>query len=151
MAISPKVGRSWILGLHQCSYERRWNNEEERLFVEIGHRLADALSVLLAYRDVRESERKLAPARRVARLGYWERDVETFAVNYSEEIYRILGLYPELHTLEPARLTERLHPEDRHIMLRATSRRLPGVPGMTSTTTCGSRIVLCTTCTARPT
>jgi GAF domain-containing protein len=56
MGINPKVGRPWILGLHQCSRVRAWNAEEERLFVEIGHRLADALSVLLAYQDVRERE-----------------------------------------------------------------------------------------------
>ena len=77
VAVNPKVGHPWILGLHQCSYVRTWNAEEERLFVEIGHRLADALSALLAYRDLRESEQKLAQAQRVARLGYWERDVET--------------------------------------------------------------------------
>lgn len=126
MAIKPKVGRPWILGLHQCSHARRWNGEEERLFVEIGHRLADALSVLLAYRDIRESEQKLAQAQRVARLGYWERDVESFAVNYSDETYRIFGLSPELHTLEPARLAERLHPEDRHIMLEAYEQAIAG-------------------------
>ena len=40
--------------------------EEERLFVEIGHRLADALTSLLAYRDARESAHKLAQAGRVA-------------------------------------------------------------------------------------
>ena len=126
MAISPQVGRPWILGLHQCSGARRWNAEEERLFVEIGHRLADALSLLLAYRDVRESEQKLAQVQRVARLGYWERDVETFEVNYSEETYRIFGLSPEVHTLEPAGLAERLHPEDRHIMLEAYERAVAG-------------------------
>ena len=126
MAISPKVGPPWILGLHQCSHGRRWSKEEERLFVEIGHRLADALSVLLAHRDVRESERKLSQAQRVARLGYWERGVDTFEVNYSAETYRIFGLSPDLHTLEPARLAERLHPEDRHIMLDAYEQAVAG-------------------------
>jgi PAS domain S-box-containing protein len=128
VAINPKVGHPWIMGLHQCSYVRTWNAEEERLFVEIGHRLADALSVLLAYRDVRESEQKLAQAQRVARLGYWERDVETFKVHYSEETYRIFGLTPDLHTLEPARLAERLHPEDRHTMLEAYEQAIAGGP-----------------------
>ena len=128
VAINPKVGHPWILGLHQCSSARTWNAEEERLFVEIGHRLADALSALLAYRDVRQSQQKLAQAQRVARLGYWERDVETFEVNYSEQTYRIFGLSPDLHTLEPARLAERLHPEDRHIMLEAYEQAIAGGP-----------------------
>ena len=128
VAINPKVGHPWILGLHQCSCVRTWSSEEERLFVEIGHRLADALSALLAYRDLRESEQKLAQAQRVARLGYWERDVETFEVNYSEQTYRIFGLSPDLHTLEPARLAERMHPEDRHIMLEAYEQAIAGGP-----------------------
>src|ERR1700750_1587946 len=59
MAIYPRADAPWIFGLHQCSYARTWNAEEERLFGEIGHRLADALRTLLAYRDVRESEQKL--------------------------------------------------------------------------------------------
>jgi hypothetical protein len=66
MGIYPKVGTPWIFVLHQCSYARTWDSEEERLFVQIGHRLADALTGLIAYQDVRESAQKLAQAGRVA-------------------------------------------------------------------------------------
>jgi PAS domain S-box-containing protein len=128
VAIYPKGGQPWILGLHQCSHPRTWVEEEKRLFVEIGHRLADALAVLLAYRDVRQSEQKLAQAQRVARLGYWERDVETFEVSYSEETYRIFGLARDLRTLETVQLAERLHPDDRHIMVEAYERAIAGGP-----------------------
>ena len=40
MAIHPKVGKAWEFGIHQCSYARVWTAEEERLFHEIGRRLA---------------------------------------------------------------------------------------------------------------
>jgi PAS domain S-box-containing protein len=128
MGIHPKVGTPWIFVLHQCSYARTWNSEEERLFVQIGHLLADALTSLIAYQDVRESARKLAQAGRVARLGYWERDVSTFEVSYSEGTYEIFGLTPGLHTLAPATLAERLHPEDRQVMLEAYERAIAGGP-----------------------
>ncbi|MDA0162622.1 GAF domain-containing protein [Solirubrobacter ginsenosidimutans] len=128
MAIYPKVGASWIFGMHQCSHARTWTAEEERLFVEIGHRLADALTSLIAYRDVRESARKLAQAGHVARLGYWERDVATFEVNYSQGTYEIFGLSPGAHTLAPAQLAERLHPDDRKIMVEAYERAVAGGP-----------------------
>jgi PAS domain S-box-containing protein len=128
MAIRPKVGRPWIFGMHQCSYARTWSSEEERLFVEIGHRLADALTSLIAYQDVRESARKLAQAGRVARLGYWERDVSTSEVSYSDGSYEILGLKPGLQALAPAELAERLHPEDRHLMLDAYEQAIAGGP-----------------------
>jgi PAS domain S-box-containing protein len=128
MAIYPKVGTAWMFGMHQCSHARRWSAEEERLFVEIGHRLADALTSLIAYRDVRESARKLAQAGRVARLGYWERDVSTFEVNYSEGTYEIFGLSRGLQTLAPSKLAERLHPDDRQTMLEAYERAVGGGP-----------------------
>jgi PAS domain S-box-containing protein len=128
MASHPKVATPWMFGMHQCSYARRWNPEEERLFVEIGHRLADALTSLIAYRDVRESAQKLAQAGRVARLAYWERDVSTFEVNYSESTYELFGLRPDLQTLTPADLAERLHPEDRQVMLEAYERAIAGGP-----------------------
>jgi PAS domain S-box-containing protein len=126
MASHPKVATPWIFGMHQCSYARRWDPEEERLFVEIGHRLADALTSLIAYRDVRESAQKLAQAGRVARLGYWERDVSTFEVDYSEGTYEVFGLRPGVQTLTPAMLAERLHPEDRGVMLEAYERAIAG-------------------------
>ncbi|MCQ3980669.1 MAG: hypothetical protein DPW09_45265, partial [Anaerolineae bacterium] len=56
MSIYPKVDKPYMFGLHQCSHPRIWTPEEERLFQEIGRRLADALTGLLVYRDLQESE-----------------------------------------------------------------------------------------------
>jgi PAS domain S-box-containing protein len=58
LTLHPKVGKPWIFGLHQCSYPRVWTPEEERLLQEVGRRLTDALTSLLSYRDLRESEEK---------------------------------------------------------------------------------------------
>ena len=59
MAVYPKTDKPYMFGLHQCSHARIWTPPEERLFQEIGRRLADALDTLLAFRDLRDSERKL--------------------------------------------------------------------------------------------
>jgi signal transduction histidine kinase/PAS domain-containing protein len=59
LAIYPKVDNPYMFGLHQCSYPRVWAPHEERLFHEIGRRLADALDTLLMFRNLRESQRKL--------------------------------------------------------------------------------------------
>src|SRR5579859_4157957 len=59
MAVHPKVDKPYAFGLHQCSYPRVWTAHEERLFHEIGRRLADALDTLLMFRNLRESRRKL--------------------------------------------------------------------------------------------
>ncbi len=58
LALYPKVGLPWSFGLHQCSHPRVWTPEEERLLQEIGRRLADALTSLLAHRHLQESEER---------------------------------------------------------------------------------------------
>jgi signal transduction histidine kinase len=63
MAVYPKLDQPYLFGLHQCSYPRVWTLQEERLFHEIGRRLADALDTVLMFRDLRESERKLERSR----------------------------------------------------------------------------------------
>lgn len=55
-ALYPKVGKPWSFGLHQCSYARVWSSEEEQLFQEVGRRLSDTLTSLLAYRNLQVSE-----------------------------------------------------------------------------------------------
>lgn len=50
MAINPKADKTWEFGIHQCSDARVWTADEKKLFQEIGRRLADGLSSLLAYR-----------------------------------------------------------------------------------------------------
>ena len=63
MAVYPKVDKPYMFGLHQCSHPRVWTPHEERLFHEIGRRLADALDTLLMFRNLRESQRKLEGSR----------------------------------------------------------------------------------------
>jgi PAS domain S-box-containing protein len=63
MAVYPKVDKPYMFGLHQCSRPRVWTPHEERLFHEIGRRLADALDTLLMFRNLRESQRKLEGSR----------------------------------------------------------------------------------------
>ncbi len=63
MAVHPKVDKPYAFGLHQCSRPRVWTPHEERLFHEIGRRLADGLDTLLMFRNLRESQRKLEASR----------------------------------------------------------------------------------------
>lgn len=58
MIIFPKIGGSYVFGLHQCSHSRIWNSEEIKLFKEIGSRVSDALTSLLSYRNIKISEEK---------------------------------------------------------------------------------------------
>jgi PAS domain S-box-containing protein len=126
MAIHPKVGKPYMLGLHQCSYPRVWMPQEERLFQEIGRRLEDALTSLLMFRNLHESERKLEEAQRLTHVGYWERDPDTDLITWSDETYRIFGLQPQARILNLAQLPELIHPEDQQIMVQAVAEALRG-------------------------
>ena len=94
MAIEAKGDKRHLFGLHQCSHVRVWTGEEQRLFQEIGRRLGDAIAALSMLRGVRDSERKLDAAQRIAHVGWWERDFITNRVALSEEVQRIFGVRP---------------------------------------------------------
>ena len=112
MAVYPKVDRPYLFGVHQCFRPRQWTAQEKRLFEEIGRRLADALTSLLVFRSLQESERKLDEAQRIAHVGYWEADFDRGGVTLSDEARRIYGLQTQALPHWRARL-EFVHPEDR--------------------------------------
>jgi signal transduction histidine kinase len=63
MAVYPKVDKPYMFGLHQCSHPRVWTSQEERLFQEIGRRLADALDTLVMFRDLRDAHQMVEASR----------------------------------------------------------------------------------------
>jgi PAS domain S-box-containing protein len=128
MTVYPKVDKPYLFGLHQCSYPRVWTPQEERLFQAIGRRLEDALTSLLMFRNLRESEAKLEEAQRIAHVGYWDRDLDIDRLTWSDEAYRIFGLGPQDRTITFAGLQDLLHPDDRQLMVRAVAEALGGGP-----------------------
>ncbi len=91
MVLYPKVGKAWQFGLHQCSRERLWTPVEEKLFQEIGRRLTDGLSTLLAYRKSRDRELKLLDAQRIARVGGLEFDAASETMKLTGELWEEIG------------------------------------------------------------
>jgi PAS domain S-box-containing protein len=128
MTVYPKVDKPYMFGLHQCSRPRAWTPQEERLFQEVGRRLADALTSLLAHRALRESEGKLEEAQRIAHVGYWDRDLDAGRITWSAETRRIFGLPTQEHTLSLARVLELIHPDDRQVIAEAAAAGLGGGP-----------------------
>ena len=128
MALYPKGDAPYLFGLHQCSSGRAWTADEQRLCEEIGHRLTDALSTLIAFRSLRESERRLEAAQRLAHVGWWERDYVTGRVALSDEACRIFGVQPvDLPRWQDKWLTL-IHPADRERVAAASEAALHGGP-----------------------
>jgi PAS domain S-box-containing protein len=121
IAIYPKGDRPYLFGLNQCSYPRVWTPQEERVFQEIGRRLADALTSLLMLRNLRHSEARLEEAQRIAHVGHWERHIGTNRGTWSDETYRIFGLAPQSGPIDFTRVQALIHPDDRDAVIRAAA------------------------------
>ena len=128
MAIDVKADKPYLFGLHQCSRERVWTAEEQRLFQEIGRRLSDAISALSIFRSLRESERNLDAAQRIAHVGWWERDYVSGHVSLSDEACRIFGVQPLDLPQWQERWVSLIHPEDREKTAAASEIALRGGP-----------------------
>jgi PAS domain S-box-containing protein len=128
MAIDAKGDKRHLFGLHQCSHARVWTGEEQRLFQEIGRRLGDAIATLSMLRGVRDSERKLDAAQRIAHVGWWERDFVNKRVSLSDEAQRIFGVEPVDLPQWQDRWVNLIHPEDRARAAAAAAAALRGGP-----------------------
>jgi PAS domain S-box-containing protein len=76
---------------------------------------------------LRRSEANFAEAQRVAHVGYWERDLGTDYLTWSDETYRIFGLTPRAgEVVSLAEAVERIHPDDRQIWGQAAAEAVRG-------------------------
>ncbi|MEW5733488.1 MAG: PAS domain S-box protein [Thermodesulfobacteriota bacterium] len=112
MALYPKDDKPWMLVLHQCSYPREWTPNEVELFREAGRRLTDALSNLISYRRMCESERRLTFALEVGDTGVFEVDLVNGRGKWSSEIGEMWGLPEGFDGNLASFCWEHVHPED---------------------------------------
>jgi PAS domain S-box-containing protein len=74
------------------------------------HKLYDDIKRSEAY--LAESNTRLEEAQRIAHVGYWEWDILTGRVNWSDETYRIYGMRPQERPMNIAACQEKIYPED---------------------------------------
>src|SRR6266436_2800594 len=74
------------------------------------HKFYDDIKRSEAY--LAESKAKLEEAQRITHVGYWEWDLLTNRVNWSDETYRIYGLQPQEGPMDIATVREKIDPED---------------------------------------
>ena len=86
--------------------------------------LTDITAIKQAEEALRESEARLVNAQRIARLGDWERDLETGEVHWSDQMYDIFAIAPDQFAGTHEAFRERVHPDDREIVEEAARRAL---------------------------
>jgi PAS domain S-box-containing protein len=96
------------------------------IVTDIEDRKRTELALQLTSRDLQESKSKLEEAQRIAHVGYWEWDVRTGRVNWSDETYRIYGLRPQELPMDLATLQKKIHPEDWGGVVQALEEALSG-------------------------
>ena len=76
--------------------------------------------------DLQGSKVKLEEAQRITHVGYWERDLATGRITWSDETYRIFGLQPQEYAIDLPALRQKVHPEDWEFLARALDEALSG-------------------------
>jgi PAS domain S-box-containing protein/putative nucleotidyltransferase with HDIG domain len=125
MAVYPKNDLPYMFGLHQCSYERAWTEEDKALLQEIGRRLTDALTSLLAHRSLRESEAKYRRIVDTASEGIWVLGPDATTTFVNATTARMLG-YAEAEMLSRP-ITDFMPEEEASDHRERLKRRLQGI------------------------
>ena len=76
--------------------------------------------------ELQESKARLEEAQSVAHVGHWEWDLETDAVIWSDETYRIFGLKPQERPMDLVTVQAMVHPEDRESLYQGVDEDLVG-------------------------
>ena len=129
VAVYPKLGKPWVFGLHQCSYPRVWTPEEKQLFQEIGRRLSDALTSLLAYRELRESEdryRRITEGLTDYQYSVRVENGRAVETTQSPACVTVTGYTPEEFAADPYLWFRMVVPEDRELVRERVQQILAG-------------------------
>src|SRR6202166_2270312 len=76
--------------------------------------------------DLQDSKAKLEEAQRIAHVGYWEWDLTSNRVIWSDETYRIYGLRPQQYPIDISVVRKMIHPEDLEFVFRVAEEALRG-------------------------
>ena len=92
--------------------------------IEDRKRAEEALQLVSS--DLQDSKAKLEEAQRIAHVGYWEWDLTSNRVIWSDETYRIYGLRPQEYPIDIAVVRKMIHPEDLEFVFRVAEEALRG-------------------------
>ncbi|HIH94553.1 TPA: PAS domain S-box protein [Methanosarcina acetivorans] len=81
-----------------------------------------------AYESLKESEKGLAEAQKMAHIGNWDWDIATDKAYWSDELYRIYGCNPQESGATYDELFNYVHPDDRDYVANAIKALLKGKP-----------------------
>ncbi|MBI5557821.1 MAG: EAL domain-containing protein [Deltaproteobacteria bacterium] len=90
----------------------------------LSHRVRYLLRASKAFRNLRQSERRLSIAQNIASLGNWDWDIDKNTVYCSEQMYRIFGFTQGESAAAYEMFLARVHPEERESVLDQVKKAL---------------------------
>ncbi|MBU6391913.1 MAG: PAS domain S-box protein, partial [Planctomycetes bacterium] len=121
--IYSESGKLWVLGMHQCSYARKWTKDEQRLFKDISYKVADALTNMLLHRDLQLSEDKHRILLENLPQRIFYKDRNSIYVSCNENYARDLHIKPEEivgktdYDFFPKDIAEKYRVDDKRIIM----------------------------------
>jgi PAS domain S-box-containing protein len=79
-----------------------------------------------AYESLKESEKCLSQAQKMAHVGNWKWDIVTGELHWSDEVYRIFGRDPERFKATYDSFLSSVHPDDRKYLVNAIKKSCNG-------------------------
>jgi PAS domain S-box-containing protein len=111
--VMPDGGVKYVHVVAHAGFDSSGNREYIGVVTDITERKRAENERQALSRDLRESNARLEEAQSVAHVGHWEWDIETGAVIWSDETYRIFGLRPQECPMDLAAVRAIVHPDDR--------------------------------------
>jgi PAS domain S-box-containing protein len=124
IAVFPKVGKPWQLGVHQHSHARVWKTDEAKLLREIGRRLADGMTTLITRKDLQNSEARYRRIVDTATEGIWVLGPDMSTTFVNARMGEILGY--NSREMIGRQMTDFMFDEDIHDHLQKIEKGLQG-------------------------
>ncbi|HWQ49592.1 MAG TPA: PocR ligand-binding domain-containing protein [Methanosarcina sp.] len=117
-------------GITQNITERKKSEEALKKAHDNLEKLVEERTIKLenAYKSLKESEKGLAEAQKMAHIGNWEWDLATDKAYWSDEMYRIFGRNPQELAPPYNEYLNYVHPDDRDYFDNAAKKAMNGEP-----------------------
>jgi PAS domain S-box-containing protein len=118
-----------LIGVISCVSTRSnfYKEEDIEILAAFASQAAVAIQNAKLFQTIEDRSTQLAEAQRIARIGNWQRDIDSDFAFWSDEIYRIFGLEPQEKPITLSVFFEFIHPDDREgvqeIVYRALANR----------------------------